>query len=160
MKESHISIQQGTPQDIPALFSLIQGLAEYEKAPHEVTNTVEQLHQDAFGEQPLFGFWMAYEGGLPVGMAMYYYRYSSWKGKCLYLEDLYVLESYRKRKVGIELFKAIVRQARQDQCKRISWQVLDWNQPAIDFYKKLDASFDAGWVNCALDHHQIAYFPA
>lgn len=133
---------------MPQIYALIKELADYEKAPDEVTNTIEQLEQDGFGERPLYGCLLAESDGKVVGMSFYYIRYSTWKGKILYLEDLVVKMEHRRGGVGSRLFEATMETARQMGMKGVSWQVLDWNEPAIEFYKKYHASFDHEWVNC------------
>ncbi|MCS6795424.1 MAG: GNAT family N-acetyltransferase [Raineya sp.] len=145
------TIRRGTPQDIPALLALIKELAEYEKAPQEVINTESSLLQDAFGEKPLFYFWLAWQNEIPVGMAVVYFRYSTWKGKCLYLEDIYIKENYRNLGIGKAFFELLCDFARKENCKRICWQVLEWNKPAIDFYTKIGAKFDDEWINGFLE---------
>ena len=127
-------IRKATPEDVPAIYQLIVELAEYEKALHEVINTPKQLLKDGFGESPLFGAIIAEVKGEVVGMSLYYYRYSTWKGKRLYLEDLIIKEAFRGYGLG----------------KRL-WQVLDWNEPSIEFYKKFGAKLDGEWINCHFD---------
>ena len=154
MYNNDIKIREGKPEDVGTLLELIKELALYEKALNEVENTEAQLLADGFGNQPLYGFFLAEFEGKVVGMALYYYRYSTWKGKSMYLEDLYVKEMYRKHKIGIHLFKAIAQKAQSEDCHRISWQVLDWNTPAINFYKKLGAELDPEWINGHLSKSQ------
>ncbi|MCU0439797.1 MAG: GNAT family N-acetyltransferase [Raineya sp.] len=146
-----LKIKEGKPQDIPALLGLIKELALYEKAPEQVINTEEKMLEDGFGKQPVFKFWLAWDGDIAVGMAVVYFRYSTWKGKCLYLEDLYIKEEYRKHKLGHYFFDVLKRYGKEENCQRISWQVLDWNEPAINFYKKIGASLDPEWVNGFLE---------
>lgn len=152
------TIREGKKEDVPAIWGLVRELAIYEKAPEMHTATIEEMEQDGFRENPLYGFYVATVGQEVVGMALYYYRYSTWKGKCLYLEDFYVQEVHRSKKIGLALFEQIVRKAKTENCKRISWQVLDWNELAINFYKKWDASLDGEWLNCALTEEQIQAF--
>jgi GNAT superfamily N-acetyltransferase len=151
-----ISIRQGRAEDVPAAFALIQELALYEKAPHEVENTIEQMLADGFGHHPIYGFLVAESDSQVVGISLYYYRYSTWKGKRLYLEDLIVTESYRGKGIGKLLFNATIAFAHQNSCNGMSWQVLEWNTPAIEFYKKFNAGFDGEWVNCTLTGKQLA----
>lgn len=151
-------IREGKIEDIPSIWYLVRELAIYEKAPEMHTATVEEMEADGFGENPLYGFYVAEVAGEVIGMALYYYRYSTWKGKCLYLEDFYIQETHRGKKIGLALFEQIIRKAKTENCKRISWQVLDWNELAIDFYKKWEASFDGEWLNCALTEEQIQGF--
>lgn len=150
-----ITIRKGEKADLEAVYELICELAEYEKAKHEVENTVAQLEQDGFGDKPLFGFFVAQDDEQIIGFALYYYRYSTWKGKTLYLEDIYVKPNYRRQKIGDSLFKALIRKAKQEDCARLSWQVLDWNHSAIAFYKGIGAKFDTEWMNAYLTKQQL-----
>ncbi|MFY0591872.1 GNAT family N-acetyltransferase [Roseivirga sp.] len=148
-------IRKGTPADLPQVFDLVMELAIYEKAPQEVENSVAQMLQDGFGDKPIFEFFVAELEGHIVGTAIYYYRYSTWKGKALYLEDLVVSESSRGKGLGKKLLDAIVFEAKKVNAKQVRWQVLDWNEPAINFYKKLGADLDSEWINCTLTEAQI-----
>jgi GNAT superfamily N-acetyltransferase len=148
-------IRKGEPKDVEGTFALIQELALYEKAPHEVTNSPEQMLIDGFGENPIFNFHVAESEGKIVGISVYYVRYSTWKGRCLYLEDIIVTEAQRGQGVGKLLFDATVQEAVNQNASLLVWQVLDWNEPAIRFYERLDASFDATWVNCKLTKDQM-----
>ena len=143
-------IRKGQPSDIPSIHELVLELAIYEKAPQEVTNTIEEMISDGFGDDPIFGFFVAEDRNKIVGMALYYNRYSTWKGKMLYLEDLIVTEKYRKNGVGTKLMDAVIQEAEAKGCKGIQWQVLEWNQPAIDFYQRYQPSYDSEWVNCRI----------
>jgi GNAT superfamily N-acetyltransferase len=155
MSLKELIIRRGTPQDIPAALQLIKELAAFEKAPHEVENTEEKMLEEGFSPNPVYGFHVADHAGLIIGMAIYYFRYSTWKGKRLYLEDLIVTESFRGKGVGKLLFEVAVQESKQTNCNGMVWQVLDWNTPAIEFYKKYQASFDPEWVNCSLSGEQI-----
>ncbi|MES2517113.1 MAG: GNAT family N-acetyltransferase [Bacteroidota bacterium] len=146
-----IIIREGVREDVPVMFELIKELALYEKALEEVTNTVEQMYIDGFGENPIYGSIVAEVDGQVVGMALYYYRYSTWKGKRLYLEDLIVSETMRGKSLGEKLLEATIDQARKTSCTGVMWQVLDWNEPAINFYKKFGVRFDGGWLNVHVD---------
>ena len=146
-----IIIRDGVREDVPTMFELIKELALYEKAPEQVTNTIEQMYLDGFGENPIFGSIVSEVDGQIVGMALYYYRYSTWKGKRLYLEDLIVSEIMRGQGLGEKLLEAIIEKARQSNCTGLMWQVLDWNEPAISFYKKFSARFEAEWLNVHID---------
>ena len=143
-------IRQGTRADVPSVFALNQELASFEKAPLEVDNTVERMLEDGFGEKPIFDFFVAEFDGTVVGLALFYFRYSTWKGRRLYLEDLIVTQTHRGQGIGGLLFEAIVEKAKTTRSSGVVWQVLDWNEPAIDFYRKYGATFDGGWLNCAL----------
>ncbi len=146
-----IIIRDAVKQDVPAMFELIKELALYEKAPEQVTNSVEQMYEDGFGENPIFGTIVSEVDGEIVGMALYYFRYSTWKGKRLYLEDLIVSETMRGRGLGEKLLNSTIEKAHQTACTGLMWQVLDWNEPAINFYKKFGARFDEGWINVHID---------
>lgn len=147
------TIRQGKKEDLPAALELIHELARYEKAPDEVINTVEMMEKDGFGPRPIYDFIVAEEEGKIVGMSMYYYRYSTWKGKKLHLEDLIVTESRRGSGIGKLLFDRTVEIAKETDCKAMMWQVLDWNEPAIHFYKKYDAHFNGEWIDCSLNFY-------
>ena len=146
-----VLIRDGKREDLPRALELIRELAEFEKALREVTNTKLMMEEDGFGPSPVFGFFVAEEGERIHGISLYYYRYSTWKGKRLYLEDLIVSETMRGRGLGEKLLNAIIEKARQTACTGLMWQVLDWNEPAINFYKKFGARFDEGWVNVHID---------
>ena len=148
-------IRKGTKEDLPQLLELIHELAIYEKAPHEVEITLEQLQEDGFGEKPVYEFFVAEDDKQIVGIALYYFRYSTWKGKAVYLEDLVVRESERGKGYGQLLLDAIIKEAKRTNAKQVRWQVLDWNEPAINFYKKLGADLDGEWINCTLNAQQI-----
>jgi GNAT superfamily N-acetyltransferase len=146
-----IQIKEGLPEDIPTLLELVKELALYEKAPNEVINTTDAMLRDGFGEKPIFKFWLAWHENKAVGMVVVYFRYSTWKGKCLYLEDLYIQPAYRRMGIGEMFFNLLKEYAQAEQCQRITWQVLEWNEPAINFYKKIGAKFDEEWVNGFLE---------
>ncbi|MBB6003108.1 GNAT family N-acetyltransferase [Arcicella rosea] len=146
-----VIIRKGIREDVPVMFELIKELALYEKAPEQVTNTVEQMYVDGFGDNPIFGSIVAEVAGEVLGLALYYYRYSTWKGKRLYLEDLIVSEKMRGKGLGEKLLEATIQQAKDDACTGVMWQVLDWNEPAINFYKKFGTRMDGEWINVHLD---------
>lgn len=150
-------IRRGTKADLPAVFELIRELALYEKAPEQVTNTVAMMEEDGFGPHPVYGFFVAVkeESGEIIGTAIYYYRYSTWKGKRLYLEDYIVTAAERGKGAGKKLFERVMEQSLEDNCTGMMWQVLDWNEPAIQFYKKYAASIEDGWLNCHLQATEI-----
>ncbi|MFN4233644.1 MAG: GNAT family N-acetyltransferase [Bacteroidia bacterium] len=145
-----IKLRQATKSDIPSIIELIKELALYEKAPHEVTITPEMLERDGFGEHPLFWVILAEENNEVLGMSFYYIRYSTWKGPCLYLEDIIVKEQQRGRGIGKMLMDATIEKAKEMKVALMVWQVLNWNEPAINFYKKYNAEFDDEWVNCKI----------
>ena len=150
-----ITIRKGTKADLPAALELIHELAVYENAPEQVDNSVGRMEEDGFGSQPVFEFFVADEEGEVKGMALFYYRYSTWKGKSIYLEDLIVREADRGKGMGKMLLDAIVLEAKARDCRQVNWQVLDWNEPAIRFYERMGAELDGEWINCRLNHQQI-----
>ena len=160
MHQQTISVRRGTPEDIPATLNLIRELALYEKAPHEVENTEEKMLQDGFGPNPIFGFHVAELESEIVGIAVYYFRYSTWKGRRLYLEDIVVTESQRGKGIGKLLLEASIEEARRTGCNGMTWQVLEWNTPALRFYEKFGASFDGEWINCSLTGAQLTAYKA
>ena len=145
-----INIRKGTPADVEPTLRLIKELAEYEKAPEQVINTVEQMLKDGFGEKPIFDLLVAETNDNIVGIAIYFIKYSTWKGKCLYLDDIVVQESLRGKGIGRKLFDAVAAEAKLQNCQQLQWQVLNWNEPAINFYKKYDTVFDDEWINCKI----------
>jgi GNAT superfamily N-acetyltransferase len=152
---SDIIIREGKKEDLPQTLELIRELALYEKAPHEVTNTLQAMEADGFGANPIFGFYVAERNHILVGLSLYYWRYSTWKGKRLYLEDIIVTEKERGSGIGKRLFDQTMQKALDENCTGMMWQVLDWNEPAINFYKKYGAKLDGEWVNCTLEARQI-----
>lgn len=145
-----ITIRRAVKQDCPRLMELIRELALYEKAPDEVTVTLEHFEDSGFGANPVWWAFVAEENGIIQGFAMYYIRYSTWKGQRMWLEDLIVTEEMRGKGVGSLLFDALIAEAKEKKFNGIVWQVLEWNEPAINFYKKLKASFDPEWINCSI----------
>ena len=148
-------IRPGTKQDLPAILELIRELAIYEHAEHEVKNTVAMMEEDGFGAHPVFGSFVAEVDGSIIGITIYYYRYSTWKGRRLWLEDIIVTESMRGKGIGKLLFERVMRKTVEDGCTGMMWQVLDWNTPSIEFYKRYDARLDPEWINCHLEATQI-----
>lgn len=144
-------IRPSVPADVAAMMQLIHELAVFEKAPNEVVANAETLLQSGFQEHPLFVAWVAEKDGLIVGMALCYIRYSTWKGPVLYLEDLIVIESFRGNGIGKALFEKCIAHAKHNNYRRMVWQVLDWNTPAIDFYKGYGAQIEDGWLNASID---------
>lgn len=150
-----ISIRKGTKNDISYALALVQELADYEKAPQEVEVTVEEMTAWGFGADKQFDFFVAEKNNIVVGMALFYYKYSTWKGKCLFLEDIIVTQSQRGKGIGKLLFEQVAKVAKEEKVRRMEWQVLDWNEPAIGFYKKHQALFDGEWINCKLTEKQL-----
>lgn len=155
VKAGDIEIRSGRREDLRAVLGLIRELAEYERAPNEVEVTLEEMERWSFGPDPIFEFFVAEHAGSIVGLALYYYKYSTWKGKCLFLEDLIVTESYRRYGLGTRLFDEVVKVAQEKKVRRMEWQVLEWNKPAIDFYEKYDAVLDPEWINGKLTYEQL-----
>jgi GNAT superfamily N-acetyltransferase len=132
--------------DEHAIMELIRALAIYEKSPEQVVNTAEDLGMHLFEEQLCDALVVEHETRI-VGFALYFTNYSTWKGKCLYLEDFYVLSEFRRRGIGAQLFDRVVEIAKARGVKRMDWQVLSWNEPALEFYRKKDAVLDPEWIN-------------
>lgn len=150
-----ITIREGRREDLSQVLDLIKELAEYERALNEVTNTVDRMLLDGFGNNPAFEFYVAEEANRIVGLSLFYYRYSTWKGKRLYLEDIIVTQSERGRGIGKMLFDATMKKCLLENCTGMMWQVLDWNESAIEFYKRFGTRFDSEWMNCHLEATQI-----
>lgn len=144
-------VRRAENKDCPRMLELVRELALYERAPDEVTVTLEHFADSGFGANPVWWAFVAEEDGMIQGFALYYIRYSTWKGQRMYLEDLIVTEAARGRKLGQLLMDALIAEAKDKQFTGIVWQVLEWNEPAINFYKKFDATFDGEWVNVALN---------
>jgi GNAT superfamily N-acetyltransferase len=151
----NIEIRKGTQADISSALTLVKELAAYEKAPDEVEVTIAEMMEWGFGADKQYDFYVVLLDGVIVGMALYYFKYSTWKGKCLFLEDIIVTESQRGKGLGKLLFDKVVQISKEMKVRRMEWQVLDWNTPAIEFYKKYDATMDGEWVNCKLTNHQL-----
>lgn len=151
-------IRKGNPEDMKAVLGLIQELAVFEKEPDAVLVTVEDLIRDGFGSVPLFYVFVAEVEKEIVGIALYYYRFSTWKGKTIHLEDLVVKDTMRGTGVGYALYSEIIKQAKKDKVRRIDWNVLDWNTTAIDFYEKSGAKVLDEWRVAQMDEAAINYF--
>ena len=150
-----IIIREGRREDLPRALELVKELATYERAPLEVTNTVQLMEHDGFGPHPVYGFFVAEKNQHIIGLSLYYWRYSTWKGKRLYLEDIIVTESERGNGAGKLLFDRTMKKALEENCTGMMWQVLEWNEPAINFYKKYGTKLDDEWTNCHLEAAQI-----
>ncbi len=148
-------IRRGQKKDLPEVLALIKELAAFERAADAVSVTVEDMERDGFGPNPLYGFFVAEENEI-VGIALYYYRYSTWKGKRMYLEDIVVTDAYRGKGIGSQLFNEVIREGLKEECTGMMWQVLDWNESAIRFYKeKYEAELDGEWINCSLSREAM-----
>ena len=151
-------IRKATKNDMPSVLELIQELATFEKEPDAVMVTVDDLVRDGFSENPLFQCFVAEVENEIIGMALYYYRYSTWKGKTIHLEDLIVKENKRGTGAGFALYKEIIKQGKAKNVRRIEWNVLDWNTPAIDFYEKSGAKVLGDWRVVQMDDKGIEQF--
>ena len=151
-------IRKGEKKDMKSVLELIQELANFENEPDAVEVTVADLERDGFGDYPLFHIFVAEVNSKIVGIALYYYRYSTWKGKTIHLEDLIVREDLRGAGVGFELYSKIIEQGKIDKVRRIEWAVLDWNTPAVEFYKKSGAKVLKDWRVAQMDENGINEF--
>jgi len=150
-----LNLRIAKKEDCPRLLELVNELALFEKAPEEVTVTLQEFEDAGFGEKPVWKAFVAEADGLIVGFALYYIRYSTWKGCRIYLEDLIVTESWRGKGIGKILFDQMILEARELGVSGMTWQVLDWNEPAINFYKKYESNIYGGWLNASLSKEQI-----
>jgi GNAT superfamily N-acetyltransferase len=153
--ESMVNIRIGEKGDLNDLLLLVKELAIFENAENEVETTIESMEADAFGKNKLFNFLVAEFENEILGTAVYFYTYSTWKGKTLYLEDIVVNQQHRRKGIGTLLFNHLLDIAKNEKVKRMSWQVLNWNTAAIEFYKKIDTKFDSEWINCKLTFEQL-----
>jgi len=145
-----VTIRKAVKEDCKRILELVQELAEYERAPQEVTVTLSHFEESGFGPNPVWWAFVAEENNRIEGFALYYIRFSTWKGQRMYLEDFLVTEKMRGRGIGRLLFEELIKEGKAKKLNGIQWQVLEWNEPAINFYKKYNASFDAEWVNCSI----------
>lgn len=146
-----INIRRAKKEDCPRLLELVQELADYEKAPQEVTVTLEHFTESGFGEKPVWWAFVAESEQQVEGFALYYIRYSTWKGQRMYLEDILVTQAMRGKGIGAMLMDRLIEEAKEKKFSGMLWQVLDWNEPAINFYKKYKAKFDDEWINCSIE---------
>ena len=150
-----IKIRKAVESDYPAILALVKQLATFEKFPDKVTNTAKLMRE----EKDFFqGILAENEEKEIIGIAIYFFAYYTWVGKALYLDDIYVKETFRGNKIGTKLLKEIFKVAKKENCKRVRWQVLSWNKPAIDFYEKCGATIDNEWINCDFDENGIRKF--
>lgn len=145
-----IELRRARREDCPRLMELVHELAVYEKAPDEVTVSLEHFTESGFGAQPVWWAFVAEVDGHIEGFALYYIRYSTWKGQRLYLEDLIVTDAMRGKGLGKMLFDRLIEEMKEKKFSGMVWQVLNWNTSAIDFYKRYGAALDAGWINCSI----------
>lgn len=153
-----ISIRVARIEDCARLLELINELAVYEKAPDEVSVSIKEFEDAGFGPHPVWKAFVAEVDGVIQGFGLYYIRYSTWKGCRLYLEDLLVTEQMRGKGIGKLIFDRLIQEAVEKGFNGMSWQVLDWNEPAINFYKKYNAPLDGGWLNVSLSKEQLSNF--
>jgi GNAT superfamily N-acetyltransferase len=146
-----ILIRRANKEDCPSMLLLIKELALYEKAPEQVTVSLTHFEESGFGATPVWWAFVAELDGVIVGLALYYIRYSTWKGQRMYLEDIVVSEAYRGKGIGSLLMNALFEEVKQKKFSGMLWQVLDWNEPAIQFYKKYNPHFDGEWINVSLN---------
>ena len=156
--DNNIIIRHATRADMAAVLRHIKKLAKFERAPQAVMVTVDELEQDGFGFNPLFQVTLAEVDGNIVGMVFYYEGYSTWKGKLVFLEDLYVDDNYRRKGIASKLIDKVIEYAQLVNAKRVKWQVLNWNEPAKELYKKYNVDFDEEWIDCNLTYEQIKNF--
>ena len=146
-----IFIRRAVKEDCARILELVEELAEYERAPDEVTVSLKHFEESGFGDTPVWWAFVAELDGKVEGFALYYIRFSTWKGQRMYLEDFLVTEKLRGQGIGKELFDKLLVEAKEKGFNGIVWQVLEWNESAINFYKKYNASFDGEWINCAIN---------
>lgn len=147
-----VTIRPATANDVPAIFALVRALAAYEREPDAVVATESDLRRDGFGPSPAFRVLIAEWENEPIGFALYFFSYSTWRGRrCLYLEDLFVEEAHRGRGAGLALMRALAREALESDCARFVWQVLDWNTPSIKFYERLGAEIPREWLTVRIE---------
>jgi GNAT superfamily N-acetyltransferase len=151
-------LRRASKEDMTKVLELIMELALFEKEPNAVVITVDDLVRDGFGETPLFYTFVAEVDSEIIGIVLYYYRYSTWKGKTIHLEDLIVKENHRGTGAGTALYNEIIKQGKKDNVRRIEWNVLDWNTPAIDFYKKSGAKMLEDWRVVQMDENGIDFY--
>ena len=152
------NIRIAQKEDCPRLLELINELALFERAPEQVTVTLQEFEDAGFGAKPVCKAYVAEVDGIIVAMALYYVRYSTWKGCRLFLEDLIVTEEFRGKGIGKSLFDRIIVEAKELGFSGMVWQVLDWNEPALNFYKKYEASIEPGWLNASLSKEQLSKY--
>jgi len=154
----NLNIRPAEAADCPRMLELITELAVYERAPEEVTVNLDHFIEAGFGENAVWKAFVALADNTIIGFALYYTRYSTWKGCRLYLEDFIVTEDFRGRGVGKLLFEKVIEEAKTGNYNGMVWQVLDWNEPAINFYSKYKAHLESGWLNAALSTNQVKAF--
>jgi GNAT superfamily N-acetyltransferase len=154
----NISLRVAKKEDCPRLIELVNELAVFEKAPEEVTVSLQEFEDAGFGNKPVWKAFVAIDNDVIIGFALYYVRFSTWKGRRVYLEDFIVTEEYRGKGIGRLLFEQIIKETKELGYSGMVWQVLDWNEPAIKFYNKYEASIEEGWLNASLSKEQAARY--
>lgn len=154
----NISLRVARKEDCIRLIELVNELAVFEKAPEEVTVSLQEFEASGFGNYPVWKAFVAEDNNIIIGFALYYIRFSTWKGRRVYLEDFIVTEEYRGKGVGKLLFEQIIKETKELGYSGMVWQVLDWNEPAINFYKKYEAAIEQGWLNASLSEEQVSKY--
>lgn len=151
MKKNYL-IRKAEAVDLVQVYALIKELAAFEKEPNEPTNPLKKFVEEGTCKNPRYHVIVADDNGTIVGIALYYYGYSTWKGSMIYLDDLVVKETHRKHGIGKRLMDELISIAKEEKIKQVRWQVLDWNENAINFYKKYPVTFDATWITVKLEN--------
>jgi len=146
-----ITVRRSEERDVPGMLRLVRELATFEREPLAVINTEQQMIADGFGVNPAFISFVAEADNEIVGTAIFYFAYSTWKGKYIYLDDIVVTEKFRKKGIGKLLFDKIIEFAKENNANQLRWHVLNWNEPAIHFYEKYKADMDPDWITCKLE---------
>ena len=154
-KSPSISIRKAEPADLVQVYGLVQELARYENAPNEPSNSLKKFIEEGTCSPPRFHVIVAESDGRIVGMALYYFGYSTWKGSMIYLDDLVVLENYRRHGIGKKLMDELIAIAKEEKVNQLRWHVLDWNEPAINFYKKYPVTFDPTWITVKIEKENL-----
>jgi GNAT superfamily N-acetyltransferase len=153
-----ITLRVAKKEDCPRLIELVNELAVFEKLPEEVTVSLQEFEDAGFGNSPVWKAFVAVDNDVIIGFALYYIRFSTWKGCRVYLEDFIVTETYRGKGIGKLLFEQIIQETKELGYSGMVWQVLDWNEPAIGFYKKYEANIEEGWLNASLSKEQVSKY--
>ncbi|MBK9328556.1 MAG: GNAT family N-acetyltransferase [Sphingobacteriales bacterium] len=151
----NITIRKAEPNDLIQVYGLIRELAAFEKEPDEPSNPLKKFIEEGTCKQPRFQVILADDNGKVAGIALYYYGYSTWKGSMIYLDDLVVKESYRKKGIGRKLMDELIAIAREEKINQLRWHVLDWNENAINFYKKYPVTFDNTWITVKIEKENL-----
>jgi len=154
----NITLRVAQKHDCPRLIELVTELAVFEKLPEEVTVSLQEFEDSGFGTNPVWKAFVAEDNNVIIGFALYYVRFSTWKGRRVYLEDFIVTEEYRGIGIGKLLFEQIIKETKELDYSGMVWQVLDWNEPAIKFYNKYEATIEKGWLNASLSQEQISKY--